>query len=534
MGYGRAEVQSEQFLPSSGMNHTYYESSGLSLNNYRSYTNSINNSRNFSVEPQLTYTKSLWKGQLTALLGGAWQQRKSEMPIYVTTSGYSSDNMIGVAGTATNVTAFNGSSEYKYASVFARLNYNIMGRYIVNVNFRRDGSSRFGSNNKFGNFGSVAGAWIFTEEDFMQGLSALSFGKLRVSYGEIGSDAIGDYGYAATYSSSTYGNGNTALTTTRIANPNYQWQVRRKFDVAMDLGFFNERVSISPAYYRNVTDNQLINSVLSPQAGFTSFQANLPATVVNHGFEVMLNTTNILKKDFTWETSFNISVNRNELKSFPDIENSSYYNTYEVGRPLSAYYLLHYLGVDENVISQFEDVNGDEMISTYLAASGAGDRVYNGSTAPKYYGGLQNTLKYKGFNLSFLFQFVKQDALKLISSTSSSPGYPYGIVNYQEDEYNDYLAEGHIVSSSYDNTFNNYINSDNMLTDASFIRLKNVNLSYNFNAGLLKKIGLQNASVYVQGQNLLTFTKYKGFDPETRGLALPPLRTVTIGTQLTF
>lgn len=534
LGYGRAQMQTKQFMPSSASNHVYDEANGFESNFSRSYSTSTNNTNNFTVEPQLNYSTTLWKGNLTALVGGSWQNRKSEMPAYVYSSGYSSDNLIGNLATAENVTANNGSTEYKYISIFSRVNYNIENKYILNLNFRRDGSSRFGANNRFGNFGSIGGAWVFTQENFMKNIPVLSFGKIRSSYGEIGSDGIGEYQYADTFDTRTYGNGNPSMTASRIANPNIKWGVTRKFEAALDLSFNNDRISFTTAYYRNTSSNQLVGYTLSPQAGFTTYTANLPAEVENKGWEFTLGSTNIRTKNFTWSSSFNISFNSNKLVSFPGIEFTSYYSQYIVGRPLNSRFLHTFTGVDANGVAQFEDANGDGRISNGFAETGRGDRKYYGPTYPQYYGGLSNTISYKAFALDFLFQFVKQDATTLMAATGTQPGYPYGTANFQVDEYNAYLAQGNTLSSGYQNSYFNYLGSNAVITDASFIRLKNVSASYQIPLDEGTRKYLQSVRLSLQGQNLVTFTKYKGLDPETQGLALPPLRTITLGTQFTF
>ncbi|WP_163410727.1 TonB-dependent receptor [Flavobacterium ajazii] len=534
LGYGRAQMKTEQFLPTSGMNHVYYTANNIALNPFRSYTVSLNNTNNFNFEPQLNYSALIWKGNLTALLGGSWQHRKSEMPSYVNTSVYSSDNLIGITSSAGNVTSANATSEYKYISLFSRVNYNVENKYILNLTFRRDGSSRFGPNKRYGNFGSVGAAWIFTEEKFLKDNSLLSFGKIRSSYGKIGSDDIGDYGYVSTYNVTTYGVGNSAMSQARIANPNYRWEETNKFEAAIDLGFLKDRISLTAAYYRNISSNQLILATLSPQAGFTSFQDNLGATVENKGLEFTLTSTNIHSKNLNWTTSFNISKNENKLRSFANIETSAYYSTYVVGRPLNANYLLNYTGVNANGIPQFEDVNGDGRISSGFADTKIGDRVYQGPSYPDYYGGISNSVSYKNFSLDFLFQFVKQEGRTLLTSIGVQPGYPFGLANYQVDEYNNYIAQGNALSSNYQASFFNYLGSNANLVDASYIKLKNVSASYTIPLNEATQKIIKNARVTLQGQNLVTFTKYKGFDPETQGLALPPLRTITLGTQLTF
>lgn len=533
LGYGRAEIESKQTLPSSGMNWVYYKKNKISMNASRSFYSSINYTHNFTVDPQLFYQLKLGKTSLKTLLGGSWQSRKSEMPTYVMSSGYSSDNLIGIISSAATVTARNGSLEYKYASAFGRITYDYDEKYVINANFRRDGSSRFGKNHRYGNFGSIGAAWIFSKENFFKDLSLVSFAKLRSSYGWVGNDVIGDYGYADTYTSTTYAS-SSAIYPTRIANPNYRWEITRKFEVALDLNFIDDRFSFEASFYKNRSGNQLIQTTLASQTGFSNYQANLPALVENRGWEFTFNTHNISTKYFEWTTSFNISLNRNELKKFPGIESTSYYSKYVVGRPLNGRYLFHFTGVDNVGESQFEDMNGDNEIVSGFADTGKGDKKYFGHTDPKYFGGLQNSISYKGLALDFLFQFVNQKGMKLMSANGTQPGYASGFANYQVDEYNEYLSQGHALKSTYIRSFYNYIASDAMLVNTSFIKLKNVNLSYSFSPALANKLGMQHFRIYALGQNLLTLTKYKGWDPETPSVVLPPLRTVTIGVQITF
>ena len=533
LGYAYSQVESEQTLPASATNWAYNENYGYDSNQSRSFSTSMNYTKNFTIDPQLVYTVKAGKGNLTVLAGGSWQHRKAEMPSFVRASGYSADNLIGILNTATTYSAYNGSSEYKYASFFGRVTYNYLSKYIANANFRRDGSSRFGKNNRYGNFGSLGAAWVFSQEDFLKEVSWFSFGKLRASYGKAGSDAIGDYGYADTYTSASYGD-DAAMYPSRIANPDYQWEVTKKFETAIDLGFLNDRLSLSASFYRNISDNQLVSSTLSPQAGFTSYQANLPAKVENKGWEFTFGTTNIHSENLMWTSSFNISFNRNKLKEFPNIEESNYYATYVVGNPLSSNYRYHFIGVDDNGESIVEDMNDDGVITSGFAATGNGDRFYAGSLDPKFFGGFQNTITYKRFTLDFLFQFVKKKSSNLMAQTAIQPGYPYGLANFQADELKDYLAMGHTLRASYSRAFFDYINSDATLVSSSFIKLKNVNLSYTFSPELIKKAGMSSLRLYVLGQNLFTITNYKGWDPETAGIVLPTLRTITFGAQVSF
>nr|WP_233174060.1 hypothetical protein [Pedobacter sp. ASV19] len=251
-------------------------------------------------------------------------------------------------------------------------------------------------------------------------------------------------------------------------------------------------------------------------------------------------------KGFSWTSSFNISQNRNKLLSFPNIEKSTYYTTYVVGNPISSYYLYQYIGINPATnLPSFTDFNGVGGINNPtggFAVTGRGDRYYAGTSYPKFYGGLTNSLNYKNLTLDFTFQFVKQKGRSLLSSSFYPPGY---FSNAAVSVVNEYLALGspdYLVSagtrgaagSAAYSAYSYYAASDASLVDASFIRLKNVSLSYTLPTRWISKTNGASLRVYTQGQNLFTITNYKGYDPESQGVATPPLRTITAGLQFTF
>jgi len=540
LGYSKTDMTQIATRPLSSLNPSL--TSGATSGT-ASYVYNFTN--NYIVEPQITYTNKIWKGTLSALAGGSYQYKKSRMPYSTAASVFTSDDFLNTVTAASTVSTTSGSVDYKYASLFSRVNYNLMDKYILNVNFRRDGSSRFGPNNKYGNFGSAGAAWIFSEEKALKDkFSWFSFGKLRGSYGIVGSDETDNYAYLDTYTNSTYVySGSTGLNPSRLPNPDYKWEETKKLDIGLDLAFFKDRLSLSGSYYRNRTSNQLITLNTSTQTGFSGYVANLPATVQNSGWELSLSSTNIKNKDFSWTSSFNISQNHNKLLSFPEIEKSSYFATYVVGNPISSYYLYQYAGISPTTnLPSFTDFNGSGTISSGFAATGRGDRYYAGTAYPKFFGGLTNAVTYKNLSLDFTFQFVKQKGRSLLSSSNYPPGW---FSNAAASVVNDYLALGsqdYLVtagtrgaagSASY-SAYLNYTGSDASLTDASFIRMKNVSLSYTLPAKWLGKTSGQSIRVYAQGQNLFTITKYEGFDPESQGIATPPLRTITGGLQFTF
>jgi len=541
-GYSKTDMKQTTIRPLSSLNTAFSVPTSGSASYAYTYTNT------YILEPQITYNRKVWKGSLNVLAGGTYQYRKSEQPYYSSATGFPSDDFLRNLSSATTISTSASSNEFKYASLFGRVNYNVENKYIVNANFRRDGSSRFGPNKKFGNFGSIGAAWIFTEEDFLkEKTNWFSFGKLRGSYGTVGSDDIGDYAYLATYSTSTaVYNGNSSLNPSRIANDDYQWETTKKLEVALELGFFKDRLSLVTSYYRNRSGNQLITYPLSPQAGFTGYQSNLAANVQNSGVELSLISTNIKSKKFAWTSSFNISKNENKLLSFPGIEKTSYYTTYLVGKPISFIAGYQFLGIDPTTnLPAYADLNGTggtASPTTGLSEIGRGDRYYIGTTYPKFFGGLTNSITYKNFNLDFTFQFVKQQGRSLANASFYPPGYMY---NSAASVVNDYLALGsqdYLVTAGTAGVngraayfgYSNWTGSDANVVDASFIRLKNVSLSYNLPAQWLSKVNAENIRVFTQAQNLWTITGYKGFDPESQGVATPPLRTIVAGLQFTF
>lgn len=530
-GFGRADMDQAQLVPRASQDLSVATNTSRAMFAY-SYTN------NYIVEPQVSYVRQIGQGRLSALVGGSWQYRKSRQPYYTMASDFISDEFLENLGSAATVTTRSSSVDYKFASILGRLNYTYKDRYVLNGIFRRDGSSRFGPDNRFGNFGSVGAAWIFSDEPFMAiPHKWLTTGKLRASYGITGSDNIGNYGYLDTYSSTTYNyNGSPGLVPSRIANSNYRWEQTKKLELALELEFLSGRVKFTPSYYNNTTGNQLISYTISSQAGFSSYQANLPATVQNSGMEFSLSTINVLKKNFTWTSNFNVSLNRNKLKSFPDIEKSSYYTTYIVGNPISSIYVYKYDGYDATTgLPRVADLDKNGTISFGLFDRGRGDRYYYGANFPKYFGGFNNSFTYKHFSLDIMFQFVKQKGRDLLTTGSYPPGYIYNVSKASLEKY---LADGpsdqrHILGG-YNPAVGNYLSSDAMIVDASFIRMKNVSFAYDLPVRVAAKLKMSAAKFYIQGQNLFTITSYKGFDPESQGLSLPPLRTLTAGLKFSF
>ncbi|MDD7884558.1 SusC/RagA family TonB-linked outer membrane protein [Flavivirga sp. 57AJ16] len=481
----------------------------------------------YNIEPQLDYVKNFKNSELSVLLGGSFQASDYVQPYNVRATGYTVDNLLGNLGAASEITSYdNGFREYNFASMFGRVNYTIKNRYLFTLTARRDGSTRFGENKRWGNFGSVAAGWIFSNEDwFKNSLPWFSYGKLRSSYGTVGNDQIPDYGYLDSYGSWFYLYDGAVLVPQRVANPDYSWETTRKFEVSLETGFLNDRLFLTTTWFSNRTDNQLISTPLPSQTGFTSYQANLPALVESNGLEVSLTSTNIKNTNFSWNTAFNLTVPRNRLVSFPGLENTVYRGVFIEGESIRNLTGYNFTGL-VNGIATVEDWNEDGNITPGLKETLNGDYKILGRSTPDFYGGLNNTVTYKGLSLDVFFQFVKQEKYG-IRQNSTAPGT---LTNHADNILNDGFYYSQNTSGAAVGAYTNYyLRSNATLSDASFIRLKNVSLSYQLPTSFLKSKTFKKFGVSLKGQNLLTITNYNGFDPETGALALPPLRMITLG-----
>lgn len=488
--------------------------------------------RSWIVEPQISWSKQWKYGKTELLAGGTFQQQRGSKTL-TEGEGFSSNSLIYNMASAFTVLALQDQqTDYKYQAFFGRLNYSYQDKYIINLTGRRDGSSRFGPGKQFANFGAVGAAWLFSEEALLKDNKVLSFGKLRASYGTTGNDLIGDYQFLDTFLSSGVSyNGVIGLQPTRLYNPNFGWETNKKFEVALEAGFLKDRIFLSVGWYTNQSSSQLVGIPMPATTGFASIQGNLDATVQNRGTELTLRTVNFQKDSFKWTTNFNISFSKNKLLSFPNLEGSTYRNQFVIGEALNIRKVYHYTGIDPQTgVFTFEDVNGDGIIS-------APDRQTVKDFNPKFFGGLSNLLTYKRWQLDFMLQFVKQDNYASAVMTAM-PGVmanqPVEVLDHWQNAgssgtYQLYSAgyNGDAVDAYY-----NYIDSDGVIADASYVRLKNVALSYRVPE---KWLFGANCRITLEGQNLLTFTSYKGRDPEFKTYGyLPPLKVMTAGLQFTF
>lgn len=500
--------------------------------------------RNWILEPQLEYRDSIGKGDIKATVGSSFRNRTGIADLlngdnYPNDAGLNSINNAGI------ITALYDYNQYRVISGYALLNYNFNDRYILELTGRRDGSSRFGPNRKFGTFGSIGTGWIFSSEGFMKNLSpVLSFGKLRFTYGSSGNDQIGDYQFLdAWVNNPRYPYQNSTIMPSRLADKDYRWEVQKSFDIGIDLMFFKRRFTISATFNQGRTSNQLAAITLPVQTGFNKVVRNYPAVTQNRNLELELTSTNIKTRDWKWSTSINLSFLRNKLIKFPDLDNSDYgTNRFVIGKPLNIVWGYRTGEFDKNTgLYSILDKDGKPIAipGTFPSVE---DEVVLGTYDPKYFGGMDNTIEWKQWKLQFLFHFVKQMALHPIFGNDKIPGFalnqPRSVLNRwvipgDDAIYPKFTQNGNspaFITWSLLNT------SDLAFTDGSFIRLKNISLTYNLPGKWFNKTIMKSCSIYFVGQNILTFTKFPGIDPETWAsrYSLPPLKTFAGGVQVSF
>jgi TonB-linked SusC/RagA family outer membrane protein len=493
--------------------------------------------RTWIVEPQLEYNSNFSTvAKMQFVIGSSFQQNESNYSV-IRGEGYTNDNLLNSTVGAASTTSQVGNSEYRYQALYSRLGFELYKRYLLNLTARRDGSSRFGPGKQFANFGAIGAGWIFSEEKVLKPSKLLSFGKLRGSYGITGNQPMADYQYLDTWGGITYPyQGQAGLQPSRIFNADYSWEQIRKLELSLDLGFIKDKLFFSSTWFKNTTTNQLISYTLPVQTGFGSVIKNFPGVVQNVGYEFSLTSKNLTRPNFSWSTSINLTISKNKLVSFPGLASSSYATSYEIGRPLNNFRGYHYLGINPQTgIYQFEDINKDNAINTL-------DYIYAGTTNPEWYGGITNSFRYKNFTLYFLVQFVKQLGMEPVYASFVASGtmlnnrpalvldrwqQPGDDTRYQKFSQN---FGGPAVNPAT----NNIGRSDAVLVNASYARLRNLSVEWNLPKNTMQKMrGM--FILYVQGQNLLTFTSYSGPDPEVQAVnSLPPLRIITTGIKFNF
>lgn len=515
----------------------------------------------------LTYNTTFnEKHNLNVLLGFELLQNNYE-DVRTNTQNYANDillyNNIGSAGT-TNP----GSSNFFSASLvsyFARANYDFGGKYLLTATTRVDGSSKFGAGNKYAVFPSGSVAWRVSEEEFLKDVAYLSELKFRTSYGLSGNQEIGQYQSLAALGVQSYNYGgllNIGFGPNRIANPDLRWETTAQFDAGVDISLFKNRVSVTADYYVKNTRDLLLDVPLPITSGYSTALKNL-GKIRNTGFEFGLNTINIDKSDFRWSTNFNIATTRNEvidlgdITEFPAGEASGHLQLansglVRVGQPIGIFYGLVTDGIFQNEEEirnsaqknarpgdrRYKDLDNNGTIN-------ANDRTIIGRAQPKFYGGMTNNFSFKGFELSVFLQGVYGNDIFNINRFELES--LTGISNQTRDVLDRWTPTNPSNTIPRANAVGNaYQISDRQIEDGSFLRVKNITLSYNLPASVAQAARLTGARVYVAANNYFTFTNYSGYDPEVSRFgqntlslgsdygSYPGSKNITVGVNLTL
>ncbi|WP_417857515.1 SusC/RagA family TonB-linked outer membrane protein [Xanthomarina gelatinilytica] len=521
-GYGASSLFDRVIAPHTAFNPAWGMTSANSM-----LTTNEGNKTYWILEPQLNWKRSWDNMALNVLLGSTFQKQEfNQYGLYGI--GFPTNDFITNLSAATTILVNNElNTQYNTQSWFARINYEFKEKLFLNITGRRDGSSRFGSGNKYGNFGALGGAYVFSDD---LGVPWLSYGKLRASYGITGNDQIGDYQYLRTFTITEHSyNGNIGLQPARLYNPEFKWEENRKGEVALEIGLLKNTILLTTAYYNNFSTNQLINYSLPTTTGFNVILTNLDAEVQNRGWEFDLSTFQFQTENFKWSSSLNLSFPKNKLLAFPDLENSTYANKFVIGQPLDIVKLYMLKGVNaETGLFEFEDFNNDGELTA------KDDRQYIADLSPKYFGGINNSLRYRKWQLDVFFQWVKKKGYNQYRLTEPSGT----MANQPVTSLDRWQQPGDVATMQRYTTgadpeaymaYYRFTQSSGIISDASFIRLKTLSLAYN-----LSGIGRapNSCRIFLTGQNLLTFTKFEGGDPEQADGYLPPLTRLSFGFQL--
>lgn len=414
-----------------------------------------------------------------------------------------------------------------FDSYFGRFNYSFSDKYYAQFALRADAYSGFGANNKRGTFPAGSIGWRISQESFMDGVTLINDLKLRASYGVVGNSNIGSYASRTLYGGGQYASLN-GLSPSQVGDDNLQWESSEKLDIGFDAAILRNKIGITFDYYLNNVSNLVLDAPVLRTSGIpnSTITTNI-GSMKNQGIEVVINSTNIQTQDFSWNTSFNFTSVKNEVTELAtpaDIVSGN--NRASVGRPLGVFKLIRWAGVNpDNGNAQFLDIDGnikqyDAVNSKWLNANGgevdpitADDAVYQGTPYPKFYGGLNNVLRYKGIEFTLFLQYSGGNE---IYNGTRAGLLSTKLSNNLEDIKNRWQQPGDQTD------IQKLVLDDNQSTRAStrwlekgdFIRVKQIGIAYDFPKNMISTLDLASLRIFANVQNAFVFTKYKGLDPE--------------------
>jgi len=494
----------------------------------------------FTGTTSLNYAKSIGDHNFTVGLFNEWVNRHFQ------TFGFSSYGLTGNFQNGAGVT--NGSPTFFPAvrenrtdnaiiSYFGLGSYDFKNRYYFNASYRRDGSSRFGANNRWANFYSVGAGWVISDEKFFKGLGFIDNMKLSTSYGVVGNqEGVGDFASRELFGPRTY-LGVNGPGINQLPNQNLTWEERAKFNAGLNTVMFKGRLTFGFDFYNEVTRLLFLNNQLSRTTGFASLNSNV-GKVRNRGFEFTVVTENIRKKDFMWTTTLNFTINRNELLALtpttPPTGIVAGTTIQRVGLPLNSNFLVKYEGVNPtngNAVYRKPDGSLTELFDDVR------DRQVFGTRDAPYFGGISNKFTYKGIDVSVFFTYLFGNLIYNNDRTNvEDPSYFFD--NMSRAVSSEWRKPGDVTNIPRASQLMQR-NTTRFLEDGSFLRLRNLQVGYTLPTAAAKAIKLSSVRFFMMGENLWTGFKFLGFDPELSnglltGAQYPALRTITAGLTIGF
>jgi TonB-linked SusC/RagA family outer membrane protein len=504
-----------------------------------SYNNQVTASV-FTNTNTLNFNKQIGQNQTLDALAGIEYQRGQTSGGGVTGLSFPNDRFTKIASAAIISDGTSTETQFRFISYFLRANYKLNDRYLIGGSFRVDGSSRFSEDNRYGNFPAVSVGWILSEESFLKNSKFVNFLKLRSSYGITGNAEIGNFSYRSLYGAAAYAS-ISGLVTSQIGDDKLKWESTNQFDIGLDFGLLNSRITGEIDYFTKKTKNLLLDVPTPATNGYSSITKNI-GDMTNKGFEIVING-NILTGTFKWNTSVNFSTYKNEVTRLvaPVSPGGRTLGRLAVGAPFGQFWGRQYAGVDP--------ANGDAL---YIGSDGKPTNVYEdavdmviGNPNPDFYGGWNNRFAYKSFDLDVQCQFVKGGDLYNIAGIFQSVNGDY-YDNQTLDQMDYWRTPGQITKIPQPRMYegNGTGKSSRWVQDGSYFRVKSVNLGYNFSRDQLRSLKMESARVYIAAYNLFTFTKYTGYDPEVNTQYVgninlghdfytpPQARTINIGINI--
>jgi TonB-linked SusC/RagA family outer membrane protein len=537
---------------------------------------------NFNHISSLNYNKTFGTDHTLSGLFVAEYQRDTYSSVFTEVTNFPSNVIREISAGATKTVATSSTTLNALFGMLVKADYAFKGRYLLGASVRRDRSSRFGANNQVGYFPAFSAGWRVIDEPFLKDQQVLSELKVRGSYGETGNQNIGNFASRGLISPGYNYLDQGGLVLSQLANPDLRWERTRASNIGVDLAFLDNRIYLSADIYKRKTDDLLLAQNIVSDLGFYSYNSNV-GSIENKGLELALTTVNFRSQDngFSWESNLNISFNRNMVTAIADPSPTGvaygFASRLKVGEPLGAFYgyrVDHIFQTQEeiNVLDaaakaaaqaagksaadvasatyqttltrpgdiKFKDLNGDGVVNS-------ADQEIIGNAQPKYYGGFSNTFRFKGFDLSALLQYnvgnqIYNSAKSNTQGMSTSYGQDVAVLN----RWTPTNTNTDIPRAVYNDPNTNNRNSDRFLESGSFARLKTVTFGYTLPTDLISRLHLRTVRIYAQAQNLVTFTKYSGLDPEvstfsgsnvslgTDFFTYPQARTITGGITLGF